>query len=143
MKANCKRSLPRCSIVCPVWRALAPACPVRAAAGAAAQAPAAARAKASWNTTAAMCAAASTRCANAWKSWSAAVPKRARAAKTSGVPVVALVGYTNVGKSSLLNRLCGAQVLEADMLFATLDPTARRLSLPSGLACVAVDTVAL
>lgn len=59
----------------------------------------------------------------------------------SGVPVVALVGYTNVGKSSLLNRLCGAQVLEADMLFATLDPTARRLSLPSGLACVAVDTV--
>ena len=55
----------------------------------------------------------------------------------SGVPVVALVGYTNVGKSSLLNRLCGAQVLEADMLFATLDPTARRLTLPSGLACVA------
>ena len=59
----------------------------------------------------------------------------------SGVPVVALVGYTNVGKSSLLNRLCGAQVLEADMLFATLDPTARRLTLPSGLGCVAVDTV--
>ena len=54
--------------------------------GAAAQAPAAARAKASWNTTAAMCAAASTRCANAWKSWSAAVPKRARAAKRAVCP---------------------------------------------------------
>ena len=53
---------------------------------AAAQAPAAARAKASWNTTAAMCAAASTRCANAWKSWSAAVPKRVRAAKRAVCP---------------------------------------------------------
>lgn len=59
----------------------------------------------------------------------------------SGVPVLALVGYTNVGKSSLLNRLCGAEVLAADMLFATLDPTARRLTLPSGLETVAVDTV--
>ena len=59
----------------------------------------------------------------------------------SGVPVIALVGYTNVGKSSLLNRLCDAQVLEANMLFATLDPTARKLTLPSGLAVVAVDTV--
>ena len=72
------------------------------------------------------------------------VRRRAETRKSrekSGVPVVALVGYTNVGKSSLLNRLCGAQVLEADMLFATLDPTVRRLTLPSGLACVAVDTV--
>lgn len=59
----------------------------------------------------------------------------------SGVPVVALVGYTNVGKSSLLNRLCGADVQAADMLFATLDPTARRLPLPSGMEAVAVDTV--
>ena len=61
-------------------------------------------------------------------------------AKT-GAPVVSLVGYTNVGKSSLLNALCGAEVLEADMLFATLDPTARKLTLPSGLTVVAVDTV--
>lgn len=58
-----------------------------------------------------------------------------------GVPVVSLVGYTNVGKSSLLNRLCGADVMEADMLFATLDPTARKLTLPSGLNVIAVDTV--
>jgi GTP-binding protein HflX len=64
-----------------------------------------------------------------------------RSRQKSGVPVIALVGYTNVGKSSLLNRLCGAEVLEADMLFATLDPTARKLTLPSGLGCVAVDTV--
>ncbi len=64
-----------------------------------------------------------------------------RSREKSGVPIIALVGYTNVGKSSLLNRLCGAQVQEADMLFATLDPTARRLTLPSGLLCVAVDTV--
>ncbi len=61
--------------------------------------------------------------------------------RKTGVPVVALVGYTNVGKSSLLNRLCGARVLAEDMLFATLDPTARRLALPSGLEVVAIDTV--
>ena len=61
--------------------------------------------------------------------------------RKSGVPVVALVGYTNVGKSSLLNRLCGADVPAQDMLFATLDSTARRLTLPSGLTVVAVDTV--
>lgn len=64
-----------------------------------------------------------------------------RSRQKSGVPVIALVGYTNVGKSSLLNRMCGAGVLEADMLFATLDPTARRLTLPSGLDVVLVDTV--
>lgn len=64
-----------------------------------------------------------------------------RARQKSGVPVISLVGYTNVGKSSLLNRLCGAEVLEADMLFATLDPTARKLTLPSGLNVIAVDTV--
>ena len=51
------------------------------------------------------------------------------------------MGYTNVGKSSLLNALCGDQIFEADMLFATLDPTARKLTLPSGLQAILVDTV--
>ncbi len=58
-----------------------------------------------------------------------------------GVPTVALVGYTNAGKSTLLNRLTGANVLVADQLFATLDTTARRLALPDGRAVVATDTV--
>lgn len=64
-----------------------------------------------------------------------------RARKKAGTPVISLVGYTNVGKSSLLNVLCGAEVMEADMLFATLDPTARKLALPSGLNVIVVDTV--
>lgn len=64
-----------------------------------------------------------------------------RARQKNNVPVVALVGYTNVGKSSLLNALCGEQIFEADMLFATLDPTARKLTLPSGLQIILVDTV--
>ncbi len=64
-----------------------------------------------------------------------------RARRKNNVPVVALVGYTNVGKSSLMNALCGADIFEADMLFATLDPTARKLVLPSGLTVILVDTV--
>jgi len=64
-----------------------------------------------------------------------------RARKKTGMPVVSLVGYTNVGKSSLLNKLCDAEVGVADMLFATLDPTSRKLVLPSGLAILLVDTV--
>lgn len=64
-----------------------------------------------------------------------------RARRKNGVPVIALVGYTNVGKSSLTNALCGAEIFEADMLFATLDPTARKLTLPSGLQVIVVDTV--
>ena len=65
--------------------------------------------------------------------------RRARA--KTGMPVVSLVGYTNVGKSSLMNALCGPSVAEADMLFATLDPTSRKLLLPSGMAVLLVDTV--
>lgn len=59
----------------------------------------------------------------------------------NSVPVIALVGYTNVGKSSLLNRLCGSEVMEKDMLFATLDPTARKFIMPSGQNVIFVDTV--
>lgn len=57
------------------------------------------------------------------------------------VPIVALVGYTNAGKSSVLNRLTGASVVVRDQLFATLDTTARQLSLPDGRDIVATDTV--
>lgn len=64
-----------------------------------------------------------------------------RARQKTGMPVISLVGYTNVGKSSLMNALCGAEVLEADMLFATLDPTSRKLTLPSGMNVLLVDTV--
>ena len=64
-----------------------------------------------------------------------------RARKKSGVPTVALVGYTNVGKSTLLNSLTGAGVLAEDKLFATLDPTARKCTLPSGGQILLVDTV--
>ena len=65
--------------------------------------------------------------------------RRARA--RSGVPVVALVGYTNAGKSTLFNRLTGAGVRAEDRLFATLDPTLRRVDLGGGDAIVLADTV--
>jgi len=57
------------------------------------------------------------------------------------VPVCALVGYTNAGKSTLLNALSGADVFVQDALFATLDPTTRRIDLPNDGPCLLVDTV--
>lgn len=59
----------------------------------------------------------------------------------AGAPVVALVGYTNAGKSTLLNRLAGAQTLAEDKLFATLDPTIRRVRLQGGQELLLTDTV--
>ncbi len=61
--------------------------------------------------------------------------------RRSGVPVVSIVGYTNAGKSTLLNALTGADVLTQDQLFATLDPTTRRCELPSGREVLLTDTV--
>ena len=72
--------------------------------------------------------------------------ERTRRVKTqererAAVPTIALVGYTNAGKSTLMNALTGADVLVADQLFATLDTTARRLELPDGRQAVLTDTV--
>ena len=61
--------------------------------------------------------------------------------KKASIPVVALVGYTNAGKSTLLNALAGADVLVEDKLFATLDPTTRRVVLPEGKPALFTDTV--
>jgi GTP-binding protein HflX len=59
----------------------------------------------------------------------------------SHIPIVALVGYTNAGKSTLLNRMARSEVFVADQLFATLDPTTRRVELPGGHASLFTDTV--
>jgi GTPase len=65
-----------------------------------------------------------------------------RASRTAApYPVVALVGYTNAGKSTLFNRLTHAEILAADMLFATLDPTVRLIRLPHGGSAILSDTV--
>jgi GTP-binding protein HflX len=61
--------------------------------------------------------------------------------KKARIPIVSLVGYTNAGKSTLLNRLADADVYVADQLFATLDPTTRRVELPGGQLALFTDTV--
>lgn len=64
-----------------------------------------------------------------------------RQRQLSGIPVVALVGYTNTGKSTLLNTICRADISADDRLFATLDPTTRRLRLPDNKFVLLTDTV--
>ena len=64
-----------------------------------------------------------------------------RKRRKEGIAVVAIVGYTNAGKSTLLNTLCGSDVLAENKLFATLDPTTRRVKLPSGSEVLFTDTV--
>lgn len=66
-----------------------------------------------------------------------------RRRQKNGVEAVAIVGYTNVGKSTLMNRLTSAGVLEENKLFATLDPTARKLTLTDGREIMLIDTVGL
>ncbi len=64
-----------------------------------------------------------------------------RQRQRAGLPVIALVGYTNAGKSTLMKRLSGANVLAEDKLFATLDPVTRRVKLPAGETVLLTDTV--
>jgi len=64
-----------------------------------------------------------------------------RQRRRAEVPTVAIVGYTNAGKSTLLNSIAKADVLAEDKLFATLDPTTRRVRLPRGHECIFTDTV--
>jgi len=66
---------------------------------------------------------------------------RSKARRRQGLPLVALVGYTNAGKSTLFNQLTAADVLVEDQLFATLDSTVRKLELPGGVEALASDTV--
>ncbi len=66
---------------------------------------------------------------------------RRESRKKHSTPIVALVGYTNAGKSTLLNRLTDSDVLAEDKLFATLDPVVRQLTLPNGTGCLVSDTV--
>ena len=76
-----------------------------------------------------------------WKRCVRSGPSTGGGASRKAISVVALVGYTNAGKSTLLNALSGAGVYAADQLFATLDPTTRRVTLPGGREVLFTDTV--
>jgi GTPase len=71
----------------------------------------------------------------------AARAQQRRARTRAGLPAVVFVGYTNAGKSTLFNRMTAAGVLAKDMVFATLDPTARRVETPAGRPLIVADTV--
>jgi hypothetical protein len=112
--------------------------PCRVSAAASARAVPARR---SSRSTAGACASGSPCCAAAWTT-SRRRGRLHRAERSAApIPTVALVGYTNAGKSTLMNTLTQAGVLVEDRLFATLDPTVRRLRLPGGLAVALADTV--
>src|SRR3990172_3559395 len=83
---------------------------------------------------------ASTTCGMSWKVRQHRQRYRQRR-RLAAVATVSMVGYTNAGKSTLLGRLSGADVVVADQLFATLDPMTRRISLPSGRGALLTDTV--
>ena len=87
------------------------------------------------------CRSASTRLRANSNSSAASAPRSAPARQRSHWPLASIVGYTNAGKSTLLNALTGADVLAKDILFATLDPTTRRLRLPTNQNVLLTDTV--
>ena len=97
--------------------------------------------KRSWKPTAAGCRIALRAFAKNWKSCAASAPPNATRASAITGPLASIVGYTNAGKSTLLNKLTGAAVLAENKLFATLDPTTRRLRLPTNQNVLLTDTV--
>ena len=101
----------------------------------------AAPARRSWKSTAARSAGGSRISSASWKRCGSTARSTGGGARRKLIPVVALVGYTNAGKSTLLNALSGSDVYAADQLFATLDPTTRRIKLPGGREVLVTDTV--
>ena len=100
-----------------------------------------ARARRSWRSTGARSPATSPSSGGSSRRSGRIAAVTAPSVKRAAIPTVAIVGYTNAGKSTLLNRLTGAEVYVADQLFATLDPTTRRIALPGGRQVLLTDTV--
>ena len=97
--------------------------------------------KRSWKPTAATCRTGSPASPKNWKSCGASGKRSAPGRQRNLWPLASIVGYTNAGKSTLLNALTGAASLAEDKLFATLDPTTRRLRLPTNQNVLLTDTV--